>query len=157
LQPVTELAASCRHRGLTVLDRLEALYRKYGLFLTTQRSLALSPGAAELGIGGKLRSSPPKSIGGLAIYSTLDVEAGVRRFADGRAEFAGLPPSDVLVYELDGGVRVTVRPSGTEPKIKCYYEAREKVAPGETLAVAESRVRSVLDRVVEAHQKELGA
>jgi len=152
-----ELAHGCRRRGLTVWDRLEALYRRYGLFLTTQRSLALSPDAAELGIGGRLRSSPPKSIGGLAICSTLDLEAGVRRFAGGRAEFADLPPSDVLVYELDGGVRVTVRPSGTEPKIKCYYEAEEQIEPGETFAAAESRARSILDRVVEAHQKELGA
>ncbi len=154
-----ELAAAGRLEGVTVLDRLEALYRKYGLFLTAQRILALdsSPDTDAPAIGDKLRSAPPSVIAGRTVLSCLDVAAGRRFGSNGRNEPSHLPPSDVLVYELEGDARVIVRPSGTEPKLKCYYEVRETVGLNETLASAEAQARSILEQIAEAHQRELGA
>jgi phosphomannomutase len=60
----------------------------------------------------RLRSSPPAALGGLAVEQTDDLSTGV----------GGLPPTDGLRYRLEGGARVVVRPSGTEPKLKCYLE-----------------------------------
>ena len=60
----------------------------------------------------QLRTHPPTSLGGRAVTSLEDLTEGVD----------GLPPTDGLRYRLDGGARVIVRPSGTEPKLKCYLE-----------------------------------
>lgn len=152
-----EMAVACRRNGMTVLDRLEELYRKHGLFLTTQKILALGPAASGPSLGDKLRLSPPKTIAGRTVESVLDVEKGERRFADGRTEPSGFPVSDVLVYELKGKARVVVRPSGTEPKLKCYYEVREEVPVEESIESAEQRGRAALDGLVGTHQKELAA
>jgi phosphomannomutase len=152
-----EMAVDCRRKGMTVLDRLEELYRKYGLFMTAQISLALDPAASRPSLGDKLRLSPPETIAGRAVESVLDVEKGERRVADGRTEESGFPPSDVLVYELEGKARLVVRPSGTEPKIKCYYEVREEVSVEESIDTAEQRGRAALDGLVGTHQKELAA
>ena len=65
---------------------------------------------------------------------------------------SGLPPSDVLVFRLDGGRRVIMRPSGTEPKLKSYYEVRVPVAEGEELADARVRGLAELAALRDAHQ-----
>jgi phosphomannomutase len=152
-----EMTVDCRRKGMTVLDRLEELYRRYGLFLTAQKGLALDPAASGPSLGDKLRLSRPETIAGRAVESVLDVEKGERRFADGRTEPSGFPPSDVLVYELEGRARVVVRPSGTEPKLKCYYEVSEEVSVEESIDAAEQRARATLDGLIEIHQKELAA
>jgi phosphomannomutase len=141
-----EMAAELRRRGMTVRDRLEELYRRYGLHLTAQRSFALEPGSSGGVINNKLRSSSSRFVAGRAVRSVLDLQSG---------KASGFPKSDVLVYQLEGDARVVVRPSGTEPKIKCYYEVCEPVAPGVTFAEAEASARSSLDVLVATHQKEL--
>ena len=76
---------------------------------------------------GRLREQPPKEIAGLKVVAVRDYKTGVRT-ENGREEPTGLPVSDVLYFELEGGNWVCVRPSGTEPKIKLYVNsnAREK-------------------------------
>jgi phosphomannomutase len=150
-----ELAAASRVEEKSVLDRLEALYRRYGLFMTAQRSLVYDPNAPGPGLGDKLRTSPPQTIAGRKVKAILDVASGRRVLAGGGTEPSHLPKADVLVYELEGDSRVIVRPSGTEPKLKCYYEVRETVAPGELLESAEARARSALENLVRRHQEEL--
>jgi phosphomannomutase len=152
-----EMAVDCRLKGMTVLDRLEELYRKYGLYLTAQRSLALEGQSRGSSLSGKLRSSLPKTVARRVVQSHLDVQAGERRYGDGRRKRCSLPTSDVLVYELEGDIRVVVRPSGTEPKIKCYYEVREEIASDESMDAAEQRARATLGELIEAHQKELAS
>jgi phosphomannomutase len=69
----------------------------------------------------------------------------------------GLPPSDVLVFKLAGGRRVIMRPSGTEPKLKSYYEVRVEVATGESIAAARARGLAELAGLRDAHQSLLAA
>ena len=77
-------------------------------------------------------------------------EARTRTLSDGTTATLVLPPSNVLVYELDGGSRIIARPSGTEPKIKFYFDVREAVAADEPLADAEARAAARLDALARA-------
>ena len=78
-------------------------------------------------------------------------------FIAGNAGSGGLPKSDVLVFRLDGGRRVIMRPSGTEPKLKSYYEVRTELAAGESLASARQRGLAELGTLRDAHQALLSA
>ena len=143
-----ELAASCAERGETVWQRLEKLYREHGLFLTVQKSLALKPGVS---VGASLRANPPKQIGRRAVARTMDFATATTTTKSGAKEPIDLPKSDVLIYLLEDDSRVIVRPSGTEPKLKCYYEVRETVAPAETMEAAEARARKLLEELMRDH------
>jgi phosphomannomutase len=136
-----DLAAWCRARGVTPWDYLEELQRAHGLFLSAQRSVTIpgAEGASTIAsIMEGFRKDPPVSVGGLAVAETRDYRAGV----------AGLPSSNVVAYLLAGGSRVTLRPSGTEPKIKYYFELKEATLPGEELAAAKARGEGRLAVVV---------
>ena len=116
-----ELAAWNRARGRTVLEHLDDIYRRVGLFVTEQVSLTKpgSEGIAEIRAAmTRFRAEPPTEVAGHAIEQVVDLSKGE----------GGLPPSDVLVFKLAGGRRVIMRPSGTEPKLKSYYEVRVDVA-----------------------------
>jgi phosphomannomutase len=84
-----------------------------------------------------------------------DLGNGLRQYAGGATEQLEFPRSDVLIYRLDNGARIIVRPSGTEPKVKCYYELQETVAREEDFADVRQRAESALLSLVEAHQATL--
>ena len=142
-------------RGLTVLDQMECLYRQHGLFLTAQRSLALQPGATP--IGDLLRQNPVQQIAGNPVVQTDDLAAGTRRYADGRVQDLAFPASDVLIYRLANQARVIVRPSGTEPKLKCYYEVVEGVAEDAEFSAAMRQAQASLDKLAMEHQQSITA
>ena len=75
------------------------------------------------GIMDGLRSTPPAEIADRKVVAITDVERDEKRYADGRRETVGLPRSNVLIFDLEGGFRAIARPSGTEPKLKCYLTA----------------------------------
>ena len=144
-----QLAAELDAAGATVLDRLDELYREYGLYLTEQRSLPTSvsgPSITEL-----LRSNAPATIGELGVVSVKDLQSREHRFADGRTETLDNHPADVLMYYLDDESRIIVRPSGTEPKTKCYYEVVAPVAD-DGMDAARSLAGTRLDALADAHQ-----
>ncbi|WP_394147850.1 phospho-sugar mutase [Shewanella atlantica] len=148
-QLTAELAAS----GKTIWNRLEEIYREHGFHLNAQVSIALQPDTPN--IGAYLRETPPDSIAGRAIISVDDISCGLRRFADGRTETIELPNSDVLIYRLEGGGRVIVRPSGTEPKIKCYYEIVETMTDEDSLQSVQQRAQALMNEFISAHQQSL--
>jgi phosphomannomutase len=90
----------------------------------------------------RFRAAPPRELGGHAIDQVVDLSRGE----------GGLPPSDVLVFKLAGGRRVIMRPSGTEPKLKSYYEVRVEVRAGESIAEARARGLAELAGLRDAHQ-----
>jgi phosphomannomutase len=145
-----ELAAWNRARGRTLLDHLDEVYRKVGLFVTEQVSLT-RPGADGLAsIRASMihfRANPPQAIGGVPVGEVVDLSLGA----------GGLPRSDVLVYRLAGGRRVIMRPSGTEPKLKSYYEVRVEVGDGESMAAARQRGLADLAALRDSHQSLLAA
>jgi phosphomannomutase len=121
---VLQLAAQAKAEGHTLLDLLDDIARRYGLHATDQLSvrvddLSLIDAAME-----RLRSTPPTSLGGRAVERVEDLSKGIGH----------LPPTDGLRYYLAGDARVIVRPSGTEPKIKCYLEVVIPVDAGDVTA-----------------------
>ena len=111
-QIATDLAAE----GKTVLDLLDEVWARHGFHATEQISIRLSDLSKVGVILGGLRNNPPKEIAGRSVSSIDDLATPTD----------GLPPTDGLRIWLDGGVRIIIRPSGTEAKMKCYIEAIEK-------------------------------
>ena len=96
----------------------------------------------------RTRAEPPSAIADRKVLAFVDLARGERRFADGRVEPTELPEGDVLALELEGGHRVMLRPSGTEPKIKFYFDVRVDIAPGEEIESARARGEALLNELV---------
>ena len=148
-----ELAAVLRASGTTVLAHLEGLYRRYGLFVSSQVNLTRkgAQGLAELrAIMQRLRDAPPWTIGDHAVASVRDFLRQETTLADGTKRPLDLPKSDVLAFELASGSRVIARPSGTEPKAKFYFDVREPIKGSEPLADAEARAAATMKSLADA-------
>ena len=117
---VAELAARLKAEGRTLTDRLDDIAREHGLYATDQLSVRVSDLAKIADAMTRLRTTPPEELGGLRVERVDDLSLGS----------AGLPPTDGLRYRLAGQARVVVRPSGTEPKLKCYLEVVVPVEQG---------------------------
>ena len=127
---VAELAAELKAEGRSLQDRLDDIARTYGLHATDQLSVRVSD-LAQIGEAmSRLRADPPASLGGLAVEQVDDLSEGS----------ADLPPTDGLRYRLQSDARVIVRPSGTEPKIKCYLEVVVPVTDEDDGAVDAARI-----------------
>jgi phosphomannomutase len=134
---IVELAAHLKAQGLTLTDALDDLSVKHGFSQDLQWSVTLPGvhGRARIdGAMASLRTSPPTEIGGSRVVRARDLTK----------PDDGSPPSDVLAFTTEDGLRLTVRPSGTEPKIKFYVEAAEKVADRAGLVGARARVTARL-------------
>ena len=125
---ICEMAAYYRSIGSSVKERLEAIYAKYGRYLNKVDSFEF-PGLSGMdkmaAIMAGLREKPLTEIGGYRVTKVVDYK---------KTEETGLPAANVLVYSLEGGATVIVRPSGTEPKVKAYYTTL-----GKDLAEAEAQ------------------
>jgi phosphomannomutase len=115
---VTELAAELRTHGRTLLDALDDLAHRHGLHATDQFSVRVEELSEIQAMQQRLRDHPPTRLGAGTVTSVEDLSTGTD----------GLPPTDGLRYRTDGGARIIVRPSGTEPKLKCYLEVVVPVA-----------------------------
>ena len=107
-----ELAAAEKAQGRTLVDVLDDLALAHGLHATDQLSVRVTDLAADRRGDGPAAGRPPTSLGGLRSSGSTTCPRGS----------GGLPPTDGLRYRLADGARVIVRPSGTEPKLKCYLE-----------------------------------
>ena len=112
---ICEMAAYYRSIGSSIKERLEEIYAKFGRYLNKVDSFEF-PGLSGMdkmaSIMENLRKNPPAEIGGYPVAKVTDYEKSAE---------TGLPPANVLIYSLEGGATVVVRPSGTEPKIKTYF------------------------------------
>ncbi|GAA4805518.1 phospho-sugar mutase [Streptomyces ziwulingensis] len=122
---VTELASVLKEEGRTLLDLLDDLAIEHGLHATDQLSARVEDLSVIADAMRRLREHPPAALAGLPVTRAEDLTQGT----------AGLPPTDGLRYTLDGA-RVIVRPSGTEPKLKCYLEVVVPVAARTDLPAA---------------------
>jgi len=124
------LASGARAAGRSVLDVYDELERAHGVHLTAQVTLRTADQAQVMR---RLRAAPPDAFGAETVSGLTDLAGGTGSAGDaGNDAEAGngtVPRADVLIFRLDGG-RVVLRPSGTEPKIKCYIEITEPVAGG---------------------------
>jgi phosphomannomutase len=138
------LAVAARRRGRGVLDELDELERHHGVHLTAQMSIRSEHPEVSMA---SLRGNPPAEIGGRRVLSARDLST-----ASGGG--SGLPLADVLVYQLDGS-RIVVRPSGTEPKLKTYFEVVRQLS-GDDLAGARAEAQAELQLLRSALSRRLG-
>ncbi|MFN9813601.1 MAG: phospho-sugar mutase, partial [Deltaproteobacteria bacterium] len=148
-----DMAAFHASEGRTLLDALDLLARRHGLFLSRQVSVTKkgAEGAAEIAaIMAKVRASPPTRIGAHEVLAVRDLEKRTRTTRGGRVEPLAFLASNVLSLDLEGGHRVMLRPSGTEPTIKFYFDVREAVGDREHMASARARGERALSALVDA-------
>ncbi|MGW6458806.1 phospho-sugar mutase [Streptomyces sp. NPDC055078] len=133
---VAELASVLKEEGRTLTDLLDELAVEHGLHATGQLSVRVGDLSVIADAMRTLRSHPPTALAGLTVTGAEDLARGT----------SGLPPTDGLRYVLDGEftARVIVRPSGTEPKLKCYLEVVVPVADASVLPTARKRAARVL-------------
>lgn len=147
---VAQLAAFLAAQGKTLGDRLDEIGRRWGVYASAQESRTYpgASGSAHIArLMEALRADPPWRIGEAAVVALRDVSRGVQLTADGGSGPLSLPRSNVLLFDLEGGGRIVARPSGTEPKIKFYFDLREQPAAGEDLAAARARAGERLERL----------
>ena len=115
---ICQMAQDYKLRGMNLAQAMRALYEKHGWWLNRTASVSF-PGAAGAetmrGIMAKLREQAPSELAGRAVEAVVDYEGGVN----------GLPSANVVEFDVEGGNKVIVRPSGTEPKIKLYVFAKD--------------------------------
>ena len=131
---ICEMAAYYRSIGSSIKERLEEIYAKFGRYLNKVDSFEF-PGLSGMdkmaSIMESLRTNPPKDIAGYKVTKVTDYQ---------KPEETGLPAANVLIYALEGGATVVVRPSGTEPKIKTYFTTL-----GKDLAEAQAQKDKLAD------------
>jgi phosphomannomutase len=153
---VAEMAAAAKAEGRTLFAQLEELECAFGVHLTSQWSLRVQqPGAGAnamgvlAGVMARWRSAPPSGVAGFEV-------SRVRDLLEGEGD---LPPADVLVLELAStgsegcsqrAGRLVLRPSGTEPKLKVYFEVTGAPCDGHDLAEARREAKARLERLREA-------
>ena len=129
---ICEMAAYYRSIGSSIKEELERIYAEYGRYLNKVNSYEF-PGLSGMetmaGIMSRLRENPPKEFAGYPVVKVADYK---------KPEETGLPAANVLIYSLEGGATVVVRPSGTEPKIKTYFTTL-----GKDLAEAEAQQKAL--------------
>lgn len=138
---ITELAAELKQAGRGLTDLLDDLAREFGLHATDQLSVRVEDLSLIADAMRRLREQPPTVLAGLAVSRADDLTRGTE----------ALPPTDGLRYYLAGSpesgiesARVVVRPSGTEPKLKCYLEVVVPVASAEALPEARTTAAGAL-------------
>jgi phosphomannomutase len=113
---LAQIASELKSKGLTLLDLLDEVWSRHGFHGTEQISIRVSDVSLITQVITRLRNNPPTEIAGRVVLSIDDLANPQD----------GLPPTDGLRLWIDGGIRMIVRPSGTEAKMKCYIEVITK-------------------------------
>lgn len=132
---LSELAAALKAEGETLAQKLDALYWQYGCHVEALENHTM-PGSEGMSrmqaLMSRLRTDPPKALGGIAVARSRDYERQVIRLPAGDEQPLAGPRGDMVIFDLkEEGNYVAVRPSGTEPKVKFYlfaYEPPEQIA-----------------------------
>lgn len=139
-----EILAYCKDNDMTLADYLESLYEKYGYFYEETISITKKGADGAKAIEDMMtyyRNNMPKEISGVEVVHISDYEKKEVYDKDGKKiKDITLPKSNVLQYILSDNTKITIRPSGTEPKIKFYFEVCVKESKDKRVAVAKDKV-----------------
>lgn len=141
-----DMAARAKQRGSSVLSLRDDLLRRYGAYVSLQESWVLPGPAGRAEIEARVARAealPMTSLGGVPVVARITGRDATRRTRDGQVQPLGWVPSELLVVELEGGQRAMLRPSGTEPKLKLYFDARAEPLPDEPIALARDRAATL--------------
>jgi phosphomannomutase len=147
-----ELVRVLEERGLTIADELDLIARRFGMSESTLVAITRKGAAGTAAVRAmmdRLRADPPETVAGDPVASVADFLAAVRFKPNiGVVERLALPASNVLSFELASGSRVVVRPSGTEPKVKFYFDALGPREGEVSVGRARASVAAFLKRLV---------
>ena len=150
-----EMTLHDRERGMSLLDHLRDIYKRFGYFeeILISKTFKGQTGLEKIrGLMNGLRSTPPDSIGGSSIAVIRDyLKSRETEVGSGKSTEIMLPESNVIQFVLSDGSVVTARPSGTEPKIKFYASCRAEKGLDEKKA--EAHVKEKLERIREDLEK----
>ena len=150
-----EIAAYAKSKGTTMWGMLKDLYLQHGVFQEELVSITLKgiDGVAQIqSMMSRLRTTPPQTLGGVALAELHDVKAGTcKNMIAGETTTLPYPSSDVLQFILTDGSKISARPSGTEPKIKFYFSLRKEISSSEEI----SSVQNELMKKIEIIKAEL--
>ncbi len=128
---IAEMTAWAKGEGLSIFDLLKSIYKEHGLFVESLKSITKKgmSGAEEISQMMKnFRSSPPKTLGGSVVTTLIDYQTSTTtNLMNGKSESIDYPKSNVLQFYTEDGSKISVRPSGTEPKIKFYFSVNKKL------------------------------
>ena len=141
---LAEVLAYCKDNNMTLADYLESIYEKYGYFYEETISITKKGADGAKAIADLMtyyRNNLPKEISGVEVVSISDYEKKeVYDNSGKKIKDITLPKSNVLQYILSDKTKITIRPSGTEPKIKFYFEVCVKESKDKRLAIAKEKV-----------------
>lgn len=147
---IAEMALYYREKGLSLYDRLQNIYKKYGFYKEEVVSVTMEgmDGLKKIGeIMERTRLNPPREIAGKRVLAIRDYLSSERKsLSDGAVEKILLPKSNVLYFELEDGNNFIVRPSGTEPKIKlyCLMCAPDEKQVDELVSLVKKDIKSII-------------
>ena len=147
-----DLVAELKASNQSLLDRLLEIYRVHGVHASAQHSIKLpgASGRAEIEqMMTDLRAQPPESVGAYRVVKRIDYQEK-QVWSDGTVTPSeeNMPTSNVLGFYLEDGTRILARPSGTEPKIKFYFESVVSISDDDALEVGESQAQQHLDDIM---------
>ncbi|MBO0596530.1 phospho-sugar mutase [Nesterenkonia sp. E16_7] len=151
-----EMTASLKARGISLIAALDEIAAEAGVFVTGQVTIRVSD-LSELGkVTAALRAQPPEEIAGSAVVESLDLTQDPLP----GTQLSGATKTDALIYLTADGDRVIVRPSGTEPKVKCYLEAVAETpgvnADPEAIGAARAQATARLEQLRSSMESMLG-
>ena len=141
-----EAAAWAKSQGRNLLEEMDEIYRRHGLYLEKLGTLEMpgAEGAKQIAQAVEsYQSRPPKVWGGRKVVGVIDFEKGCHRDVEGQE----IPKERMLIFDLGEGFRVAVRASGTEPKMKCYFFGKRKVGATEDLGRAKQELAGELNEL----------
>jgi phosphoglucomutase len=154
-----EMTAYYKSKGMTLIDALNSMYTRHGVYFETLHTLTLpgKEGADKIkDMMNRLRRQPPTEIDGITVKSLQDFELSktwlIENGKPRESGTLGLPRSDVLQFTLVDGTKVSVRPSGTEPKIKFYVSVKDPKGKGATGAALEKIKAKCAERATRIEQ-----
>lgn len=151
---LSETAAWAREQGMSMYEMLINIYHEYGFYLEDLISITKKgkSGAEEIQqMMAGYRSNPPKEINGIKVVAIKDyLLQKEKNILTGEAKSIELPKSDVLQFFLEGGSKITVRPSGTEPKIKFYFGVKGLLPDKAKYNEVSHEMRKKLEEMIDA-------
>lgn len=150
----SELTAWAKDKGLSILELLDEIYLRYGYYADKGMNMVRKgrEGAEEIKeMMRNFRENPPKELAGQTIVKILDYASLTSLdLASGKQSALEMPTtSNVLQYYTDGGIKLSIRPSGTEPKIKFYICVKEPVSKREDLTKARQSAQTKIERITQ--------
>ena len=150
----SELTAWAKDKGLSILELLDEIYLRYGYYADKGMNMVRKgrEGAEEIKeMMRNFRENPPKELAGQTIVKILDYASLTSLdVASGKQSALEMPTtSNVLQYYTDGGIKLSIRPSGTEPKIKFYICVKEPVSKREDLTKARQSAQTKIERITQ--------